>query len=60
MGIEGFIGLAIMVGLYVLPTIIAVKKEKQQQSAIIVLNIFFGWTGICWLIALIWSLLEEK
>jgi len=45
---------------YFLPTIIAVATRKRQRLAIILLNIFGGWTGIGWLVALIWAAIKEK
>ncbi len=41
--------------LYLLPTIVAYKKEHLQKTAILILNIFLGWTFIGWVVALIWS-----
>jgi len=45
---------------YFLPTIIALAMRKKQRLAIILLNIFGGWTGIGWLVALIWAAIKEK
>ena len=50
----------ISLGLYFLPTIIAAVRHCQQMVAIILLNIFTGWTGIGWIIALVWSLVGKK
>lgn len=41
---------------YMLPAIIALKNSHKQSDAIVVLDIFFGWTGIGWIVAFIWSL----
>ena len=46
--------------LYFLPTIIALSMRKKQSPAIVLLNIFGGWTGIGWLVALIWAAIREK
>lgn len=45
--------------IYFLPTIIALSRRKKQAAAIVLLNIFGGWTGVGWLVALIWSVLKE-
>lgn len=45
---------------YLLPTIIAVFSRKRNWLAITILNVFFGITIICWVIALIWSLTKDK
>jgi hypothetical protein len=42
--------------MYFLPAIIAAARHHQSWPAIAVLNFFLGWTGICWIAALIWSL----
>lgn len=46
-----FIGLA----MYFLPTIVAGVRHVTCRGGIVMLNIFLGWTGIGWIIALIWA-----
>ena len=41
---------------YFLPTIVAFLRGHQSRFGIFLLNLFLGWSGIGWLIALIWSL----
>jgi hypothetical protein len=43
------------VGLYFLPTIIAIFRNHHQSGAITVINLSFGWTFIGWVISLAWS-----
>lgn len=38
---------------YSLPTIVALKKNSPHKFAVIILNIFFGFTVVGWLVALI-------
>jgi Superinfection immunity protein len=45
---------------YFVPTFIALMRDKRSKGAIIALNILAGWTGIGWLIALIWSLTSDQ
>jgi hypothetical protein len=45
---------ALVVG-YFLPTIIAGARSHRQTMAIVALNVPGGWTGIGWLVALVWS-----
>jgi len=40
---------------YFLPTLIAECRDHHQQNAIIILNIFLGWTFLGWVVALAWS-----
>jgi hypothetical protein len=44
--------LIIGVGLYFVPTIVAVVRKVTNQGSITVINIFFGWTLIGWVMAL--------
>jgi hypothetical protein len=52
----GIIGL----GLYFLPTIIAAVRHTDHLLAIVLINIFAGWTFIGWVVALVWSLVGKK
>jgi hypothetical protein len=45
--------------LYFLPSIIAFAKSKRDAGAILVLNLFLGWTAIGWVIALVWALRQD-
>lgn len=40
---------------YLIPALIALTREHHNRSAIIVLNLVFGWTLIGWAVALVWS-----
>jgi len=42
--------------LYFLPAILAFARSKRDSVAILVLNLFLGWTAIGWGIALVWAL----
>jgi uncharacterized membrane protein YhdT len=41
--------------LYFLPWILAACRHHNNRGAIAVTNLFFGWTCIGWIIALIWA-----
>jgi hypothetical protein len=45
----------IVVGLYMLPALVAGQRHHRQKLAITVLNVLAGWTVIGWLVALIWA-----
>lgn len=50
--------LVVLVGgltVYFLPTIIALFRNHHQWGAITVINLFFGWTLIGWVLTLAWS-----
>ncbi len=37
------------------PTIVAYRRKHHNKKAILLLNLFLGWTGIGWVGALIWA-----
>ena len=45
--------------MYFLPAIIALARNKRDTLSIFLLNMFLGWTGIAWIIALVWALKED-
>lgn len=56
-----FIPIAILlILLYFLPSIIAIKKKDKNTIIIILINLFFGWTFIGWIGVLIWIINENK
>ena len=44
------------IGLYFLPTIVAMRREKVNMLPIALLNLLAGWTGVGWIGALIWAI----
>jgi len=44
------------VGIYFLPSLIAVARQTHNATGIFLLNLFLGWTGIGWIIAMILAL----
>jgi Superinfection immunity protein len=40
------------IGLYFLPTIIAVARKVTNQGSVLVINFFLGWTFVGWVVAL--------
>lgn len=48
--------LVILTFVYLIPSCIALARGHQSAAAILVTNILFGWSGIGWVVALIWSL----
>lgn len=41
---------------YLLPTLIAYKREHHNRHAIAAVNILLGWVLIGWIAAFVWSL----
>jgi hypothetical protein len=48
----------LILSIYFLPTHIAVSR-RHNAAAIFVLNLLLGWTGLFWIIALVWSLTDK-
>ncbi len=55
-GFFGFPFAILGIAVYFLPTIIGAVRHAKSIVGIILVNIFAGWTGVGWIIALIWSL----
>ncbi len=44
--------LIVVIGLYFLPTIVAVTRKVTNTGSVAVINFFLGWTMIGWVVAL--------
>lgn len=49
---------AIMIVPYFLPTIIAMMRGHHNKFPIFLVNLFFGWSLLGWVIALIWAFVK--
>jgi hypothetical protein len=45
--------------MYFLPSILAFARSKRDLLAIVLLNLFLGWTLIGWVVALVWAVKTE-
>jgi uncharacterized protein YecT (DUF1311 family) len=52
----GMAYLVVILLIYFLPAIIAMSRGHKNALAIVLLNILVGWTGIGWIVILVWSL----
>jgi hypothetical protein len=48
--------LIFVIGLYFLPAIVAALRHAHNATGILLLNLFFGWTGIGWFVALLMAI----
>ena len=55
----GIIALILIVFFYLLPSIVACSNKKANAGAIVVLNLFLGWSGLGWLVALVWACTKD-
>ena len=51
--------LLIGLGLYFLPTIVAVWRIKRNTASIATVNLFLGWSFVGWVVALAWAFAEN-
>ena len=49
------LGLAVLLLVYFLPTIVATVRHKRNALAILLLNLFAGWSLIGWVVAIVWA-----
>ncbi|QQK77618.1 superinfection immunity protein [Salicibibacter cibarius] len=54
------IGIAVAIGIYGIPTIIAFTRNHKNKTAILALNILLGWTFLGWVACLVWSLTNDQ
>ena len=45
----------LLIGAYMIPTVIAGVRNHHQTVPIALLNVLLGWTFIGWVAALVWS-----
>ena len=55
----GFLVILLIIGIYLIPTIIAICRKAYHAAAAIVVNVFLGWTFIGWVVALVLALLNK-
>ena len=55
LGPVNFLMALVMLGIYLLPTIVAIYRGCQSCVWIVVVNVLLGWTIIGWFVALSWA-----
>jgi hypothetical protein len=51
----GLLWLFVGILVYFIPSMVALIRKKRHKAAIILFNLFLGWTVIGWIVALIWA-----
>lgn len=46
--------------IYFVPVAVAMARKHRNTVAIVVLNIFLGWTLIGWVAALVWACVNQE
>ena len=51
------IAVAAIIGMviYFIPSIIAFRRDAASRWVIFLVNVFFGWTLLIWIVTLIWA-----
>ena len=50
----------VILAIYLLPTIVALMRGVKCAGDICVINMLLGWTGVIWVVALLWALIEDS
>lgn len=53
-------GVIALIILYFLPALIAMVRKHSNTTAIVLLDLFLGWTVIVWLVCLVWAIFGAK
>ena len=59
-GILGIVAVALVGGLYFLPSICAFARDHSSKAGILILNIFLGWTLLGWVVSLVWAFTDTR
>lgn len=54
------VALFCVLGFYLLPTFMAIKRKSPHRTAVVIINFFFGFTLIGWIIALVLASKEPQ
>ncbi len=46
--------------IYFVPSVIAAARHHEHFLWVLVLNIVLGWSGIAWVVLIIWAILGER
>lgn len=45
---------------YFLPSVVAFKRRSPDRVMILLLDAFLGWTGIVWIVVMIWAFRDNR
>lgn len=57
---EIFLFIIIGLLLYFLPFIVAKLRDSDRSAQVFIINLFFGWSGIGWVVALVIAVGKNK
>lgn len=50
----------ILLLIYLYPYIVSVLRKHRNSTYILILNLFFGWTLIGWVVSLVWAFTSDQ
>lgn len=53
------IAVPFLLAVYFLPTVIAFRRDHAQCDGLFLGNLFFGWTGLGWLVLMGWAVIGK-
>ena len=56
---SNYVVIGLILGVYLLPSIVAASRRHRNEGAIVALNILLGWTFVGWVVAFVWSLTDN-
>jgi len=45
----------VLISCYLMPTLVALVRDKRGAGSVALVNFFLGWTVIGWLLAFVWA-----
>lgn len=55
-----FLAIICLITIFFIPTSVALFRDSSKKRGVFWVNLLVGWTGIGWIIALIWSFMSES
>tara|TARA_A100001037_G_scaffold99697_1_gene90889 strand:- start:138 stop:449 length:312 start_codon:yes stop_codon:yes gene_type:complete len=59
-GVRLILAIICLISIFFIPTSIALFRDSSKKWGIFLVNILVGWTGIGWIVALIWAFVSES
>lgn len=50
----------VIVGIYLLPSLVAIARNHSSKGSIIVCNVFLGWSLLGWVLPLAWAFGNQR